>query len=222
MPMFWRTVGPGLGGKGEHDWAGARRGLAARRGRNASVAETAVLEAKSFTHQEALEKKLIDLVVRDEADLWVKLDGRAVVRPDGRKVALKTGSVRVVEYQPTLRERAVSLVADPNLSFLLLVAGGLLLYIEFTIPGLILPGVSGAILALLALMSLSVLPINMAGAALLLLAVVLFALEVKIVSHGVLGAGGAVAMALGAMLPIEGAPGLRYRPCTERAVSPPF
>ena len=220
--LMGQTMDPVMRKKVESDAAASLRGLAARHGRNAAVAETAVLEAKSFTHQEALEKKLIDLIVRDEADLWARLDGRTIVRPDGRKMVLKTSGVRIVDYQLTLRERAVSTIADPNLAFLLLVAGALLLYIEFTTPGLIAPGVTGAILLLLALMSLSVLPINSAGVALLVLAVALFALELKITSHGVLGVGGAVAMVLGAVLLVEGPPEMRIRLSTALAVSLPF
>lgn len=220
--LMGQTMDPVMRKKVESDTAASMRGLAARRGRNAEVAESAVFEAKSFTYLEALDKKLIDLVVRDEADLWAKLDGRTVVRPDGRKLVLKTSGVRVVEYRMTLRERAVSTVADPNLAFLLLVAGALLLYIEFSTPGLIAPGVGGAILLLVALMSLSVLPIRIAGAALLLLAVALFVLEVKIASHGVLGIGGAVAMVFGAMLLVEGPPEMRIRLSTALAVSLPF
>lgn len=220
--LIGQTMDPVMRKKVENDAAASIRGLALRHGRDAAVAETAVLEAKSFTDREALDKKLIDLIVHDEADLWAKLDGRTVARSDGRNLTLKTAGARVVDYELTLRERAVSLVSDPNLAFLLLVAGALLLYIEFTTPGLILPGVSGAILLLVGLMSLSVLPINSAGVALLLLAMTLFALELKIASHGVLGVGGTVAMVLGAMLLVEGPPEMRIRLSTALAVSLPF
>ncbi|HEY3440368.1 MAG TPA: nodulation protein NfeD [Paludibaculum sp.] len=220
--LMGQTMDAVMRKKVESDAAASLRGLAAMRGRNAAVAEMAVLEAKSFTDREALDGKLINLIVRDEADLWARLDGRTVIRSDGHKLVLATAGARVVEYQLTLRERTVSTVADPNLAFLLLVTGGLLLYIEFTTPGLILPGVSGAILLLVALMSLSVLPINSGGVALLVLAVALFALELKITSHGVLGVGGAVAMVLGAMLLVEGPPEMRIRLSTALAVSLPF
>jgi membrane-bound serine protease (ClpP class) len=116
----------------------------------------------------------------------------------------------------------VLLLADPNLAFLILIFGGLLLYVEFTQPGLILPGVAGAILVVLGLLALSVLPINGAAVALLILAVVLFALEAKFISHGVLAAGGAVAMVLGAVLLVEGPPVLRIRLTTALAVTLPF
>lgn len=208
--------------KVESDAAAALRSLAGRHGRNWQAAEAAVLQAKSFTSEEALKESLIDLIVRDEQELWAKLDGWKVKRPDGSTVILKTSGVALKPYELTLRERVVQAVADPNLAFLILVAGGLLLYWEFTQPGMILPGVSGAILLLLGLLALSVLPINFAAVGLLVLAVVLFILEAKIVSHGILAAGGVVAMVLGAVLLVEGPPELRIRWATALAVSIPF
>lgn len=208
--------------KVESDAAAALRSIAARHGRNLQAAEAAVLQAKSFTSEEALKEKLVDLVVRDEQELWSKLDGWQVKRADGSTVALRTAGLAVRAYQPTLRERVVQALADPNLAFLILVAGGLLLYMEFTQPGMILPGVSGAILVLLGLLALSVLPINFAAVGLLVLAVVLFVLEAKIVSHGVLATGGVVSMVLGAVLLVEGPPELRIRWATALAVSIPF
>lgn len=208
--------------KVESDAAAALRSLAGRHGRNWQAAEAAVLQAKSFTSEEALKENLVDLVVRDEQELWAKLDGWQVKRADGSVVTLKTAGVTVRPYELTLRERVVQALADPNLAFLILVAGGLLLYWEFTQPGMILPGVSGAILLLLGLLALSVLPINFAAVGLLVLAVVLFVLEAKIVSHGILAAGGVAAMVLGAVLLVEGPPELRIRWATALAVSIPF
>ncbi|GIU73124.1 MAG: nodulation protein NfeD [Bryobacteraceae bacterium] len=208
--------------KVESDAAAALRSLAGRHGRNWQAAEAAVLQAKSFTSEEALKEKLIDLVVRDEKELWSRLDGWQVKRPDGTTVTLRTSGITVKPYELTLRERVVQALADPNLAFLILVAGGLLLYWEFTQPGMILPGVSGAILLLLGLLALSVLPINLAAVGLLVLAVVLFVLEAKIVSHGILATGGVVAMVLGAVLLVEGPPEVRIRWGTALAVSIPF
>lgn len=208
--------------KVESDAAASVRSLAARHGRNGEMAEKAVLEAKSFTSEEALKENLIDLIVRDEGQLWAKLDGREIARPGGAKMVLHTSGTLVVPYEPTLREKVVLYLADPNLAFLILVFGGLLLYVEFTQPGMILPGVAGAILVLLGLLALSVLPINGAAAGLLILAVVLFALEAKLASHGVLAAGGAVAMVLGAVLLVEGPPVLRIHLTTALAVTLPF
>jgi membrane-bound serine protease (ClpP class) len=208
--------------KVESDAAASLRSLAARRQRSGETAEKAVLEARSFTSEEALKLKLIELIVRDETDLWAKLDGREITRAGGAKLTLRTAGAVAAPYQPTLRERVVLQLADPNLAFLILVIGGLLLYVEFSQPGLILPGVAGAILLVLGLLALSVLPINGAAAALLVLAVTLFVLEAKITSHGVLATGGVIAMVLGAVLLIEGPPMLRIRLSTALAVSLPF
>jgi membrane-bound serine protease (ClpP class) len=208
--------------KVESDAAAALRSIAARHGRNHQAAEAAVLQAKSFTSEEALKEKLVDLVVRDERELWTKLDGWQVKRPDGSAIVLRTAGLTVQPYELSLREKVVQALADPNLAFLILVVGGLLLYVEFTQPGMILPGVSGAILLLLGLLALSVLPINFAAVGLLVLAVVLFVLEAKIVSHGILATGGVVAMVLGAVLLVEGPPELRIHWATALAVSIPF
>ena len=208
--------------KVENDSAAAIRSLAVRRNRNPAMAQAAVLEAKSFTSQEALDQKLIDMVVRDQNDLLARLDGREITRCDGRKQVLHTAGVAVSGYELSWRERLVTPLADPNLAFVLLVVGGLLLYIEFTSPGMIAPGVAGAILVVVALLALSVLPINLAGVALLLLSAVLFALELKIASHGVLAVGGTVSMILGAVLLIEGPPEVRIRLSTAVSVAVPF
>lgn len=213
---------PVLRKKLESDAAAWMRSLAATRGRSAEAAELAVLEAKSFTEQEALSQRLIDLVVNDEAELLAKLDGREVKRFHGQRQILHTSGAVVEEYQLTVRERVTSAVADPNIAFLLLSIGGILLYVEASMPGVILPGVAGSILFLLGLGALSVLPINLTGVALLVLALALFVLEAKIASHGVLGVGGAVAMTLGALLLVDGPPEMRIHTATALAVSIPF
>jgi membrane-bound serine protease (ClpP class) len=213
---------PVLRKKLESDAAAWMRSLAATRGRSAEAAELAVLEAKSFTEQEALAQRLIDIVVNDETELLTKLDGREVKRFHGQKQVLRTAGARVEEYQLTMRERVTSAVADPNIAFLLLALGGILLYVEASMPGVILPGVAGSILFVLGLGALSVLPINLTGVALLVLALALFALEAKIASHGVLGVGGAISMTLGALLLVEGPPEMRIHTATALAVSIPF
>jgi membrane-bound serine protease (ClpP class) len=182
-----------------------------------------VLESKSFTDREALDQKLVDLIASDDRQLLNALDGRTVTRFDGSTVTLHTAGVEIVEYERTLREKIISAIADPNLALLLLVLGALGIYVEFSSPGLIAPGVIGAIMVLLGLSALSVLPINWLGATLLLLAFVLFALEVKVASHGILGVGGAVSMALGAVMLIASpSPEMRIRWSTAIAVALPF
>src|SRR5262249_18353258 len=160
----------------------------------------AVLESKSFTEKEALDEHLIELIARDEQDLLSQLDGREVARFDGRKEALHLADATISPYQPNWRERIILAVADPNIALILIVMGPLGIYVEFSSPGLIAPGVAGAIAVLLGLSAISVLPINWAGVALLILAFTLLALEAKYTSHGVLGLGGVIAMVLGAVL----------------------
>lgn len=208
--------------KVENDAAASIRSLVLKRGRNAELAEKTVLESRSFTDGEALTNRLVELIARDQEDLLRQLDGREITRFDGRKQTLRLTGANLVEYRLTMRESMMSAVADPNIAFILLVLGALGLYIEFSHPGLIAPGVAGSILVLVGLSALSVLPINFSGVALLVLALALFVLEAKFASHGILGGGGAVAMVLGALLLVEGPPELRIRFSTALAVTLPF
>jgi membrane-bound serine protease (ClpP class) len=213
---------PTMKAKVESDAAASLRSLVAKRGRNVELAEKTVLEAKSFTEKEALDNRLIEIIANDEADLLRQLHGREITRFDGRKQRLELDSPEIIEYQKTVRERLITAIADPNIAFVLLILGGLGIYVEFSSPGLIVPGVVGSILVLLGLSALSVLPINLAAVALLILAVALFLLEAKFASHGILGAGGAVAMVLGAVMLVEGPPEMRIRWSTAVAVTLPF
>jgi membrane-bound serine protease (ClpP class) len=189
--------------KVENDAAASMRSITTKRGRNSALAETAVRESKSFTEREALDQHLIDLVVANEQELLATLDGRSITRFDGARQTLHTDGATIEVYEKSIRQRIISAIADPNIALVLLVLGALGIYVEFSHPGLIAPGVFGAILVLLGLSAISVLPINWLGVALLLLAFSLFALEVKLASHGILGAGGAVAMVLGAVMLID-------------------
>ncbi|HLH39970.1 MAG TPA: nodulation protein NfeD [Bryobacteraceae bacterium] len=208
--------------KVENDTSAWLRSIVLKRGRNVDEAEKAVRDAKSWTDKEALNDHLVDLIEPDEAALIAALDGRRITRFDGRTETLRTAGTQVVNYSETARERIIGAVADPNLAFILLVLGALGIYVEFSSPGLILPGIAGAILVLLGLSGLAVLPINWIGAALLILAMVLFALEAKFASHGILGAGGTVSMILGALLLINGPPEVRIHLSTALAVTLPF
>ena len=129
----------------------------------------------------------------------------------------------VHKYEPNLRQQVLSAISDPNMALVLLVIGALLLYVEFAHPGMVVPGVFGAVLLLLGLSAFSVLPINWLGAALLLLAMTMFVLEAKFATHGILTAGGAVCMILGAMLLVDSPlPELRIRLSTAISVALPF
>jgi membrane-bound serine protease (ClpP class) len=208
--------------KVENDAAAMLRSMMTRRGRNSEVGEQTIRQAKAFTEKEALDQKLIDLVASSEQQLLQSLDGREITRWDGHKLVLHLAGATVAETRETLRERVVSAIADPNIGFILLVLGVLGIYVEFTSPGLIFPGIAGAILALLGLSSLSILPINWTGVALLVLALALFVLEAKFTSHGMLGIGGTISMVLGALLLVNGPPELRIHISTALAVAFPF
>lgn len=208
--------------KVENDASAWLRSVVAKRGHNADLAETTIREAKAFTEKEALDDHLIDIVAPDERHLFDELDGRTIKRFDGSAQVLHTAGAQIAEYDLSARERIISSVSDPNVGFILLALGAIGVYVEFTSPGLILPGVAGGILFLLGLSSLSVLPINWIGVALLLLGAVLLILEVKFTSHGVLGIGGTVAMVLGALLLVNGPPAVRIHLATALAVTVPF
>ncbi|HUP03790.1 MAG TPA: nodulation protein NfeD [Bryobacteraceae bacterium] len=209
--------------KVENDAAAYMRSICTRRGRNAALAETAVRQSKSFTEREALDQHLIDLIEPDERALVAALDGRTVTRFEGATQTLHTAGAEIEVYHKTLRESLISAIADPNVALILLVIGALLIYVEFTTPGMVVPGVAGAILVLLGLSALSVLPINWLGAALLLLAFTLFALEAKLTSHGVLAVGGAISMILGAVMLISSPiPEMRIHWSTAIALTVPF
>lgn len=179
------------------------RSIAAQRGRNAERAEKAVTEAEAFSVQEALEARLIDLVAGSTEELLEKLDGRAVKRFDGTTVTLALAGATRTAHEMNRRQRILSFVADPNILFLLLIIGILGIYAEFSNPGLILPGVVGAVCLILALVAMQILPINIVGVLLILLAIGLFVLEAKVTSYGLLGLAGAVAMVVGALFLIR-------------------
>ena len=209
--------------KVENDAAAYLRSICTKRGRNSALAETAVRESKSFTEREAFDQHLVDLIASSDADLLAALDGRTITRFDGSKVIVHTRGASIEVYQRTLRQRIIAAIADPNIALVLLVLGALGIYVEFSSPGLIAPGVIGAILALLGLSALSVLPINWLGAGLLILALALFVLEAKFTSHGILGIGGAVAMVLGAVILVNGPiPEMRIRWSTAIGLALPF
>ena len=217
-----QQMDPVLRKKVDSDAAALLRSFASKHGRNAELAEKAVFEAKSFTEREALENKLIDLVVPNEQQLLAQLDGRTILRFDGRHQTLRVTGAQVVEYKPTIREHILSSISDPNIAFILLILGALGLYVEFLSPGLIFPGVVGGILVVLALSAISVLPINWAAVVLLLLAFSFFVLEAKFASHGILAAGGVAAMIMGALLLINGPPEMQIRMSTALTVALPF
>jgi membrane-bound serine protease (ClpP class) len=185
------------------DAAAYIRGKAERRGRNAELAEKAVLESKSFTDKEALEAKLIDLIVKDVPELIRALDGRVVTRFDGARVTLDLKGQSTHDFKMDWRQAILSTIARPEILFLLLLGALAGLGAEISHPGLIFPGVIGAVCLILFLFASQIIPINWAGVLLILLAVGLFIAEVKVTSYGLLTIGGLIAMILGAMMLID-------------------
>ncbi len=179
------------------------RSYAEARGRNVTIAETAVTEGKAFTEREALDGKLVDMVVNSEGDLLRQLDGRTIKRFDGSPLTMHLANAEIETLGQTARQRFLSRIVQPDVFFILLIVGVLGLYAEFTHPGMVAPGVIGGICMILALYAMHILPVNLTGLLLIMLALALFILEAKVTSHGVLGAGGAVAMMLGALMLIK-------------------
>jgi membrane-bound serine protease (ClpP class) len=198
------------------------RSYTAKRGRNAQLAELGVTESRSFTGEEALKDDLIDAVISDVNGIIKRYDGKEIRRVDDRPETLHLRGATVELFEMSSRQRILSRVLDPNLALILALAGLLGLYVEVTHPGMILPGVIGGISLILALFAFNMLPVNWAGAALILLAIVLFVLEATVTSHGILAIGGIVAMIAGGLMLVEGPiPQLRVRFSTTLAVTLP-
>ena len=191
--------------KAAEDVAAYVRTLAAKRHRNAGLAEQAVLQSKAFTEDESLNAAppLIDLVATDVPDLLKKLDERTVTRFDGTTITLHTASAPVTTIEMTLRQRVLSAVANPNIAYILMSIGMLGLTIELWTPGAILPGVVGGISLLLAFFALQVLPVNYTGLLLMLFGLMLLALEIKVTSYGLLTVGGVLSLIFGSMMLID-------------------
>jgi membrane-bound serine protease (ClpP class) len=204
-----------VGGQGENlpedvrdkvtnDAAAMVRSLAEQRGRDPEIAERTVIESISLTAEEALEEGLIDLIATDLNDLLEQLKGLEVTRFNGDVVTLDLEEIQMVEIEPTFAERLFSVLANPNIAYLLMALGALGLYVEITHPGGILPGVVGVIFLLLGLYSVSVLPVSWAGVALIFVALMLFILEVKVTSYGLLTVGGVISFVLGSLMLFDG------------------
>jgi membrane-bound serine protease (ClpP class) len=188
--------------KAENDLAAFARSIADKRQRNADWAEKAVRQSVSITETEALEQHVIDLIAEDIPDLVAKLDGRTVSLPTG-EVTLRTASAAIRYQQMSWRQRLLAVLSHPQFALMLLSLGSLGLLIELYNPGLIFPGVIGAISLLLAFYSLQTLPVNYAGLALIGVAFLMFILETQIASFGMLTIGGIVAMFLGSLMLID-------------------
>jgi len=207
----------------ENDAAAFMRSFVGPRGRNVALAESAVRESKSFTDKEALDQHLIDYVARDQDDLFKQMQGKPIKRFDGRTVTLDLVGARVRELTMTVKQRILDFLLNPNIAFIVLAIGALAMYAEFNHPGAVLPGVVGIVFILLALFALNLLPTRYAAFTLIMAAFVMFALEAKFATHGVLGIAGIALMTIGGLLLVDGPiPEMRVKLWTALSVSVPL
>jgi membrane-bound serine protease (ClpP class) len=185
-----------------NDMASYGRGIAQDKGRNADWVEKAIRESVSITAEEAVEKKVVDLVAPDVDELLKLLNGREIDLKQG-KVTLKTLGLTKVYYTPGFRDNVLRLISDPNIAYILMMIGLAGLYFELAHPGAVFPGVIGAISLILAFYSFQTLPVNYAGLLLIALAIVFFIAEIKVASYGILSLGGIVSLALGSIMLFE-------------------
>jgi membrane-bound serine protease (ClpP class) len=178
------------------------RGIVARKARNTEWAEKAIRESVSITSKEALDIKVIDLVADSIPDLLNKLDGRKVSK-ENKEYTLKTMGATVEKVVPGLRFKILDAVANPNVAYILMMIGGIGIMMELYNPGMVFPGVAGGICLLLSFFALQVLPVNYVGILLIILAVLLFVLELKVQSFGVLTVGAIISLTLGSVMLFE-------------------
>jgi membrane-bound serine protease (ClpP class) len=188
--------------KATNDAAAYIKSLAEQRGRNAEWAENAVRKSISATESEALKERVIDRVSRDIKSLLSDIDGMRVQTASGEKV-LKTNNASLIREEMGLRHQILNLISDPNVAYILMLLGFYGLFFELTNPGSLFPGVIGGICLILAFYAFQTLPVNYAGLLLIVLALILFILEVKITSHGILTIGGIIAMIIGSLMLFE-------------------
>jgi membrane-bound serine protease (ClpP class) len=173
--------------------------IAKTRGRNVDWAEKAVKKSVSVTEEEALKLNVVDLISTDLQDLLTKMDGR-VVKFDGITRTLITKGLQPRSIQMSWRDKLLDIISNPTIAYILLMLGIYGIFFELSSPGAILPGVVGGIFLILAFYSLQMLPVNYAGLALILFAIILFIAEIKVVSHGLLAVGGVISLFLGSMM----------------------
>jgi membrane-bound serine protease (ClpP class) len=195
-----------LAKKIQSDAAAYTRSIAERRGRSPELAEKAVTEAKSWTAQEALDAGLIDHIASSEAELLSKLEGAAIRRIDGSEVVVTTAAASVELQEMSTKDRILSVVANPNVAILLALIGFAALYLEFSNPGMVVPGIVGAVALLLAAFAFEILPVTAVGILLLLVGLGLLVAEAFTPSFGALGVGGAISILFGALMLFEEQP----------------
>ena len=209
--------------KVENDAAALMRSVVSKRGRNVEVAESAVRKSKSFTDSEALSQKVIDYVASSDEDLFRQISSKPVKRFNGDSAKLNLVGAREVMIEETVKERILGFLMDPDIAFILLAIGALALYTEFNHPGAVWPGTVGIVFILLAIFALHLLPIRFAAVVLIFASFVLFALDAKFATHGVLAIGGIATLVIGALLLVDTPiPEMRVHLATALAVSIPL
>jgi membrane-bound serine protease (ClpP class) len=182
-----------------NDMASYGRGIAQQKGRNAEWVEKAIRESVSITADEAVKKNVVDLVAKDVDELLKLLEGREITLREG-KIVLKTAGLAKIRYKPGVRDRILKTISDPNIAYILMMIGLAGLYFELSHPGVIFPGIIGAISLVLAFYSFQTLPVNYAGLLLIALAIIFFIAEIKVTSYGALSLGGLVSLTLGSIM----------------------
>ena len=209
--------------KVENDAEALLRSYVSKRNRNAEAAQAAAASSHSYTAQESLDQHLIDLIASNDWELLRALDGREITRMDGTKLTLHLAGARIEPLRSTLREDLLGWLVNPNIALLFLVCGALLIYLEFNVPGTIVPGALGTLMVLLAIFALGLLPIRFTSVLLLVAALVLLLLEAKFGGHGALAIAGIICLTFG-MLTLVAAPvqELAINPWVAFAVSAAF
>ncbi|MDX2478899.1 MAG: nodulation protein NfeD [Desulfuromusa sp.] len=188
--------------KVENDAAAYARSLAQKRGRNQDWVEQAVRESVSISAQEALDLSVIDLIADNTENLLKQLDGYKYIR-NGKVLVFDSKSIVLELVEMNWRQKILNALSNPNIAYLLMMLGIIGIFFEISQPGVVLPGAIGAIAILLALFAFSSLPVNYIGVLLILLAIVLFILEVNVISYGMLALGGIISMAFGSLILID-------------------
>lgn len=188
--------------KAVNDAAAYIRSIAEARGRNVKWAEDAVRKSVSATETEALKNNIIDIIAKDINDLLSQINGKRVRTAYGERV-INTAKAKIIRYEMGLRQKILNLISDPNVAYILLMLGFYGLFFELTNPGAIFPGVLGGICLILAFYSFQMLPVNYAGLLLILIGIILFILEVKVTSYGMLTIGGIVSVIIGSLMLFE-------------------
>jgi membrane-bound serine protease (ClpP class) len=195
--------------KATNDAAAFVRTIAEKRQRNIGWAEEAVRKSLSITETEALHTQVIDLIARNLDSLLIQLDGRTVALPSGPRI-LRTKGIQIEQSEMGISEKVLDVLSDPNIAYILMLLGIYGLLFELYNPGSVLPGVVGGISLILAFYSLHTLPVNFAGLALILFGIVLFIVDIKAASHGVLSVGGVISLVLGSMMLIRSDSALEF------------